>query len=187
MYRGALIVSICVGSCAAQTVSCRYPNVLAFCDQAIVSYWGQNEGVSPPVALMQCGQPEYTEEARIAHLAGFVTMALTVDDEGVPNQIRVLRPLGLGLDESAVTCMRQSRYSPAQKDGKPVPLSMSVSLPFDQHWNSDWHLGAASFQTTTGCARPVVTKAQYPAPRATTAAPQCVCTSLSARMARRAT
>ena len=111
---------------------------------------------------MQCGKPAYTEEARIAHLAGTVTMSLTVDDEGIPKEIHVLTPLGLGLDESAVACVRQSRYSPAQKDGKPVPLKINVSLAFEEHWDSDWHLGAAVFHTAEGATRPVVVKAKYP-------------------------
>ena len=74
----------------------------------------------------------------------------------------VLSPLGLGLDESAVACMRQSRYSPAQKDGKPVPLKINVSLAFEEHWDSDWHLGAAVFHPADGATRPVVVKANYP-------------------------
>jgi TonB family protein len=137
MGRSALLVLICAATAGAQ-------NVVA------------------PVALMQCRQPEYTEEARLAHLAGIVIMSLTVDDNGVPADIQVVNPVGLGLDESAVACMRQSRYSPAQKDGKPVPLKISVSLAFQQHWDSDWHLGAASFHCSDGGARPVLVKTKFP-------------------------
>jgi TonB family protein len=111
---------------------------------------------------MQCRQPEYTEEARIAHLSGTVTLSLTVDDEGIPTDIHVVSPLGLGLDEKAVTCIHQSRYSPAQKDGKPVPSKIDVALPFQQKWDSDWHVSAAVFRTTEGCARPTVMRAKFP-------------------------
>ncbi|HUB80833.1 MAG TPA: TonB family protein [Bryobacteraceae bacterium] len=157
MGRCALIFFICAGTAAGQSFSGHSPNYLFFCDQA-----ARNEGVVPPVALVQCGRPEYTGEARIAHLAGIVTMSLTIDDEGMPSEIHVLNPLGLGLDESAVNCMRQSRYSPAQKDGKPVPLKMDVSLAFEEHWDSDWHLGAAVFQTSDGTLRPFVVKTKFP-------------------------
>jgi TonB family protein len=122
----------------------------------------RSDGSAAPVALVRCQQPEYTEEARIGHLAGLVTMSLTVDDDGMPNDIHVVNPLGLGLDESAVSCMGQSRYSPAQKDGKPIPLKMSVSLSFQEHWDSDWHLGAAAFHTAAGVSRPILVKAKYP-------------------------
>src|SRR6201999_4347157 len=108
----------------------------------------------------QCHQPEYTEEARIAHLAGTVKLSLTIDDDGKPSDIQVLTPVGLGLDESAVSCMRQSRYSPAQQDGKPVPFKIDVPLYFQQQWDSDWHLSAAAFRPGDGAQRPVLVKAK---------------------------
>ena len=132
MGRGALIVLICASTAGAQN--------------------------SPPVPLMQCQQPEYTDEARIAHLTGAVTMSLTIDDDGVPNDIRVVTPLGLGLDESAVSCMGQSRYSPAQKDGKSVPQKMNIELGFQDQWDSDWHLGKVVFHTPDGASRPIFSR-----------------------------
>jgi TonB family protein len=150
MGRCALLVFLCASTAGAQSF-------LGCCDQA-----PRHEGMAAPVALMQCGKPGYTEEARLAHLAGTVTMSLTVDDDGIPKEVHVLRPLGLGLDEAAVACMRQARYSPAQKDGKPVPLNINVSLAFEEHWDSDWHLGAAVFHTPDGATRPVVIKTSFP-------------------------
>jgi TonB family protein len=162
MGRSALIAFICAGTAGAQNIPAKHALVLACCDQATNMSVAHSEGVVAPVVLMQCRQPEYTQEARIAHLAGIVTMSLTVDDEGIPNDIHVVSPVGLGLDENAVACMRQSRYSPAQKDGKPVPLKINVSLPFQEHWDSDWHLSAAVFRTADGAARPTVVKAKFP-------------------------
>lgn len=104
MGRSALIVFICAGTAA-----------LASHDQAISTNAARSEGVVPPVALMQCRQPEYTAEARVGHLAGTVTMSLTVDDDGKPTDIHVVSGVGLGLDENAVACMRQSRYSRPRK------------------------------------------------------------------------
>lgn len=162
MGRSALIVFICAGVASGQSFSLNRPPFLA-CDQAVSTNASvRAEGVVPPVALMQCQRPSYTEEARMAHLAGTVTMSLTVDDDGVPTDIHVVNPVGLGLDESAVACMRQSRYSPAQKDGRPVPLKISVSLAFQEHWDSDWHLSSAVFRTASGVARPILVKARFP-------------------------
>src|ERR1035441_9953076 len=128
MGRSALIVLICAGTAGAQNPS-RHPFTAVVLEQAISTYSAAHgDGVAPPVPLMQCRQPEYTEEARLAHLAGLVTLSLTVDDEGRPADIHVVSPLGLGLDESAVACMSQSRYSPAQQDGKPVPSRINVSV-----------------------------------------------------------
>jgi len=121
-------------------------------------------GTLPPVPLIQCRQPEYTDEARIAHLAGTVTLSLTVNDDGMPADIQVVNPVGLGLDQSAVACLSQSRYSPAETDGKPVPWKVNVSVGFREHWDSDWHLGAAAFRTAEGAKRPILLKAVFPAP-----------------------
>ena len=166
MGRSALIALICAGTAGAQNPA-RHPFSPVVLEQAVSTYSApRGDGVVPPVALMQCRQPEYTEEARIAHLAGFVTMSLTVDDDGAPTDIHVVSPVGLGLDQSATACMRQSRYSPAQKDGKPVHLKINVSLAFQEHWDSDWHLGAAAFNTADGVARPIVVKAKFPGPSA---------------------
>jgi TonB family protein len=121
------------------------------------------QNVLPPVPLAQCRQPEYTEEARLAHLSGTVTVSLTVTDSGRPTDIHVVTPVGFGLDESAVACMRQSRYSPALKDGKPVPFKIEIPLAFEQHWDSDWHLGAAAFGTPAGASRPQLVKTKFPA------------------------
>lgn len=161
MSRSALIVFICAGTAGAQHLPTSPAHFLAFCEQATTAS-ARAEGVVPPVALLQCGRAEYTDEARIAHLAGTVTLSLTVDDYGVPNDIHVVSPLGLGLDEKAIACVRQSRYSPAQKDGKPVPLKIKVTLPFQEHWDSDWHLAGALFQIPNDAVRPVVVKTSYP-------------------------
>ena len=149
MGHGTLVALICVATATAQNAPNGRPAAA--------------HRVTLPVPLMQCGHPAYTEEARLAHLAGSVTMSLTIDDEGMPTDIHVVTPLGLGLDESAVACMSQSRYSPAQKDGKPVAYQISVSLLFDDRWDSDWHLGAAAFRTAPGAVRPVVLKSAFPA------------------------
>jgi TonB family protein len=44
-----------------------------------------------------------------------------------------------------------------------VPFKIDVPLAFEQLWDSDWHLGAATFQTAGGAARPVFVKTKFPA------------------------
>jgi TonB family protein len=162
MGRWVLMFCISAGTAVAQSSSGQTPLLLALIEQVTPGNAGRSDNAVPPVALVQCRQPEYTEEARIAHLSGIVMMALTVDDNGMPSGIHVVSPVGLGLDENAVNCMRQSRYSPAQKDGKPVPQKISVALAFQERWDSDWHLSAATFRIADGCTRPRVVKAKFP-------------------------
>lgn len=74
--------------------------------------------------------PEFSEEARKAKFSGNVQVALIVDAQGLPKNIRVERGVGMGLDEKAVEAVRQYRFKPAMKDGKPVPVEIYVEVNF---------------------------------------------------------
>ncbi len=85
--------------------------------------------VSAPVVLYQ-PEPEFSEEARKAKVAGNVLVYLQVDENGRPQHVRVLRGIGLGLDEKAVEAVRQYKFKPAMKNGRPVPVEMNVEVNF---------------------------------------------------------
>jgi TonB family protein len=55
---------------------------------------------------------------------------LIVGPDGKPRDIRVLRTLGLGLDEKSIEAVRTWRFEPAMKDGKPVAVQISVEVEF---------------------------------------------------------
>jgi len=74
--------------------------------------------------------PDYTEQARQAKLQGVCVLGLIVDADGKPQDIRVLRKLGLGLDEKAIIAVSQWTFAPATKDGTPVPVRISVQVSF---------------------------------------------------------
>lgn len=87
------------------------------------------KGVSPPRALFQ-KEPEFTESARVAKFKGTVTLGLTVDKDGVPTRIRILSPLGSGLDAKAVQAVESWKFEPARKDGEPVAVEIAVEVDF---------------------------------------------------------
>ncbi len=74
--------------------------------------------------------PEYTEEARNAKKQGTCTLWLIVDTTGHPRDIRVVRGLGFGLDTKAMEAVKQWRFDPALKEGKPVNVQISVEVDF---------------------------------------------------------
>ncbi len=86
-------------------------------------------GVSAPKVLYE-PDPEYSEEARKAKYQGTVVLWLVVSAEGKPQDIRVQRSLGMGLDEKAIEAVRQWRFDPAKKDGHPVPVMINVEVNF---------------------------------------------------------
>ncbi len=62
-------------------------------------------GVSAPRAL-ETPDPEYSEEARKAKYQGTVVLWLIVGPDGKPRDIRVSRPLGMGLDQKAIEAVQ---------------------------------------------------------------------------------
>jgi TonB family protein len=86
-------------------------------------------GVSSP-ALIYKVEPEYSEEARKAKFQGTVVLSIIVDEKGTPTTFKVVRPLGLGLDEKAVEAVRKWRFRPALKDGRPVAVFATIEVNF---------------------------------------------------------
>jgi periplasmic protein TonB len=86
-------------------------------------------GVSPPSILYKV-EPEYSEEARKAKFQGTVLLFVVVDEKGLPRDIKILRPLGLGLDQKAVEAVEKWKFSPGKKDGKPVPVQAQIEVNF---------------------------------------------------------
>lgn len=86
-------------------------------------------GVSAPRAIYT-PDPEYSEEARKARQQGTVVLWIVIDREGKPREARVVRSLGMGLDERAIDAVRRWRFEPAQKDGRPVAVQVNVEVSF---------------------------------------------------------
>lgn len=85
--------------------------------------------VSAPVLISKV-DPEYSEEARKAKFSGEVLLSIVVDEHGLPRDIKVVRPLGLGLDEKAIEAVQHWRFRPGMKGGRPVATSATVSVSF---------------------------------------------------------
>jgi periplasmic protein TonB len=86
-------------------------------------------GVSAPKATFS-PDPEYSEEARKAKFQGTCVLWLIVGPDGHPRDIRVSRTLGLGLDEKAIEAVKNWKFEPAMKDGKPVAVQINVEVDF---------------------------------------------------------
>ncbi len=86
-------------------------------------------GVSPPV-LIHKREPDYTEAARAAGVQGSVLLDMVVQPDGTAGAIEVRRSLDPGLDAKAIECVRDWRFRPGMKDGKPVPVKASAEIHF---------------------------------------------------------
>lgn len=73
--------------------------------------------------------PDYPYLAQAAQIEGMVILEATVDEDGVVNDVRVLRSHAV-LDASAVDAVRQWRYEPLMLNGLPTPFVLTVTVSF---------------------------------------------------------
>lgn len=100
--------------------------------------WGPGDGdiavaldarMTRPEVLTRVN-PRYTEAARIARREGTVIVQATIDRTGHVTDVRLMKSLGLGLDEAAVNAVQQWRFKPAVLAGRPVPVYFQLSVNF---------------------------------------------------------
>jgi TonB family protein len=85
--------------------------------------------VKPPKVIYSV-EPKYTDEARQKKFSGTVELYCWVDEEGKPSHIKVVRGVGMGLDEKAMDALRQYKFKPATRDGKPVKVDLYIDMMF---------------------------------------------------------
>ena len=73
---------------------------------------------------------QYSEKARKAKYQGVCVLSLIVTSEGTPRDVRIVRSLGMGLDEKAIEAVSQWKFEPGIKDGKPVAVMVDVEVNF---------------------------------------------------------
>ena len=88
-----------------------------------------SENTVPPKALHK-PKPKYPERARNAGKEGVVKLEATIGIDGKARDIKVIEELGYGCDEEAIEALKRSRFSPAEKDGKPVPVRIIIPYRF---------------------------------------------------------
>jgi TonB family protein len=86
-------------------------------------------GVKPPRVIYKV-DPEYSPEARDAHIQGTVVFELIVDERGRPTNISLLSPLGYGLDERALAAIEKWTFAPGTKNDKAVKILATIEVNF---------------------------------------------------------
>ena len=72
----------------------------------------------------------YPKHAKLYGLEGFVTIVVTINVDGIVEDISVLNDLGLGTKEAAIDAVKASRFLPGEKDGKQVKSKVLFKIPF---------------------------------------------------------
>ena len=75
-------------------------------------------------------EARFSQEARKAKYQGICLIGLTVDRNGMPENLHVIKSLDYGLNEQALDAVSHYRFNPAMKDGEPVAVNMAVEVDF---------------------------------------------------------
>ena len=87
-------------------------------------------GVGVPVCFY-APTPEYSDEARKVKYQGAVVVEGVIGIEGKVTNIRIIKGVGMGLDENAVAAVKTWRCKPALgPNGKPVPTLVPIEVTF---------------------------------------------------------
>jgi TonB family protein len=123
-------------------------------------------GVSAPVVISK-RDPEYSDTARKMRAEGVVVSAIVVQPDGTASDFRVTGSMGYGLDEQAIEAIRKWRFKPAMKDGKTVPVLVTVETRFtlhQEHRSDTWYSGPMTFPLDASLKPAVVRDGTMPKP-----------------------
>ena len=82
-----------------------------------------------PARLIKSVQPVYPQMARTQHVSGTVQVDALIDAEGNVSSMKVLSGPAL-LRDAALQSLKQWKYQPAELDGKPTSMHLTVNLQF---------------------------------------------------------
>jgi protein TonB len=96
---------------------------------AVHPYKSGAPGLTLPKVISDA-KPAYTATAMRAKVEGTVILSAVVEKDGTVGDVKVLRALDAGLDEEAIRAAKLWRFVPGTKDGKPVPVEVTLELTF---------------------------------------------------------
>jgi len=85
--------------------------------------------IEPPIALNSLWA-SYPLSARRRRIKGTVVISFAISAEGRPDDLHLIRSVSHDLDESALRAVRRLRFKPASRDGKPVPVHVTIDVCF---------------------------------------------------------
>jgi TonB family protein len=86
-------------------------------------------GVTMPRVIKE-RKPQYTQDTMRAKVQGTVEMQAVVNPDGTVTMARVIKSLHPDLDEQALLAVKQWRFDPGTRDGRPVPVLVTIEMTF---------------------------------------------------------
>ena len=100
-------------------------------DEAFNAYLRVSGDMKPPKAT-KSPDPDYPQIPADAEPNGVVVMLVGINPKGRVELVHVLRSSNDAFQNSAVSTVKTWKFSPARKDGKPVPVQVTVEMRFQK-------------------------------------------------------
>ena len=100
-------------------------------DQSFAGYQRVSPGITPPKAT-KSPDPPYPDLPVDTEPRGVVVMMIGVDTHGHVGPVQVVRSSAPVFEKSAVATVKTWKFKPAKRDGKPVPVQITVEMSFSR-------------------------------------------------------
>jgi TonB family protein len=100
-------------------------------DEAFAAYLRVSSDMKPPKAT-RSPDPEFPQLPSDAEPRGLVVMLVGINAKGHVELVHVMRSSNDAFQNSAVSTVKTWKFSPAKKDGKPVPVQVTVEMKFQK-------------------------------------------------------
>jgi TonB family protein len=87
-------------------------------------------GKSVPPTPLYKPEPAEPIDALAAHVQGTVVLSIIIGENGRVQRARIVRPLGMGVDDSAIRTVETWKFKPASRDGRPIAFPLCANLSF---------------------------------------------------------
>jgi periplasmic protein TonB len=91
--------------------------------------YDQGNGVTQP-RVAKSVTVGYSTEAMRRKLSGAIKLRCIVSNDGTTRDVELVRGLERQMDEKAVAALKQWRFEPGQREGKPVAVRITVDMTF---------------------------------------------------------
>jgi protein TonB len=100
-------------------------------DPAFANFPPVTKGMKPPKAT-SAPDPKFPDLPADAEPRGTVVLLIGVSAKGHVEAVRVLRSDKAAFEKTAVATVRKWKFKPAEKDGRPVPVQVTVEMKFQR-------------------------------------------------------
>ncbi len=100
-------------------------------DPALASFQPVTKGITPPKTV-SAPDPKFPDLPDDAEPRGTVVMLIGVNAKGRVEVVHVLRSDQPAFEKTAVATVKKWKFKPAQKDGHPIPVQISVEMKFQR-------------------------------------------------------